>query len=245
VNWIRFTKNSIVKDMMLKKGILICFIGIDGSGKSTHAISIANSLIRDGVRCKYVWTRWFPIILKPLVVLIKTLLFNRNISKKDYVKYKSAKRGYLRKNLAKIWQNMVLSDYFLQVLIKIKLPLALGNVVVCDRYLYDTLVDLAVDSNYSKDELKDMLKPHVMLLFPKPDTVFLLDVPEKVAFKRKSDVPALTYLIDRRKLYLALAEEYPSIEVLNNSGDFDKTNCKIQDEVCRMLKSKLVKRQEK
>jgi len=231
--------------MMPKKGVLICFTGIDGSGKSTHAISVANFLSQDGVKCKYVWTRWIAITLKPIVVLIKALLLKRNISDKNYVKYKSAKRRYLGKSLARIWQNMVLFDHFLRVLVKIKIPLLFGNVLVCDRYLYDTLVDLAVDSGYSKGQSKNMSKLYITLLFPKPDVVFLLDVPEEVALQRKSDIPALTYLIDRRNFYLALAEKYSSIKVLDNSGDFNETQGEIRNEVCRILSLKFVKREKR
>ena len=221
--------------MIPKKGVLICFTGIDGSGKSTHAISVANFLSQDNVKCKYVWTRWIATSLKPIVVLIKKWLSKRKISDKNYIEYKSAKRRYLRKSLARIWQNIVLFDYFLRVLVKIEIPLLFGNVLVCDRYLYDTLVDLAVDSSYSKGQSKNMLNMYITLLFPKPDVVFLLDVPEEVALKRKGDIPALTYLIDRRNFYLALAEEYPYIKVLDNSGDFNETQGKIRNEVCKIL----------
>ena len=224
---------------MSKKGILICFTGIDGSGKTTHAISIVNFLSQDDVKCRYVWTRWVPITLKPVVVLVKALLFKRNTararSNKDYFEYRSAKRRYLGKSVGKIWQNMVLFDYCLQVLMKIRIPLVFGNVVVCDRYLYDTLVDFAVDSRYSKGQLKNMLKMRIVSLFPKPDALFLLDVPEEVAFKRKSDVQALTHLLDRREFYLALAEEYSSMKVLDNSGYFNDTQSEIRDEVCKLL----------
>jgi len=226
---------------MPKESTFICFTGIDGSGKTTHAISIVSFLIQKYVKCKYVWTRWVPITLKPVIILTKILLFKRSIaralarSNEDYIEYRSAKRRYLKKSLAKIWQNMVLFDYLLQVLIKIRIPLLFGNVVVCDRYVYDTLVDFAVDSSCSKGKFKNMLKMHVASLFPKPDVLFLLDVPEEVALKRKSDIRALTHLLDRRDFFLALAKEHPSIKVMDNSGDFNNTQRRIRDEVRRIL----------
>ena len=226
---------------MPKEGIFICFTGIDGSGKTTHAISIVSFLIQDYVKCKYVWTRWVPITLKPVIILTKIILFKRSIaralarSNNDYIEYRSAKRRYLKKSLAKIWQNMVLFDYLLQVLIKIRIPLLFGNVVVCDRYVYDTLVDFAVDSGCSKGKFKDMLKMRFVSLFPKPDVLFLLDVPEEVALKRKSDIKALTHLLDRREFYLALGKEYSFIKIMDNSGYFNDTQGKIRDEVYGML----------
>jgi len=226
---------------MFKKGVFICFTGIDGSGKTSHAISIVSFLIQNYVKCKYVWTRWIPITLKPVIILTKILLFKRSTahalarSNEDYIEYRSAKRRYLKKSLARIWQNMVLFDYLLQVLIKIRIPLLFGKVVVCDRYLYDTLVDFAVDSSCSKGKFKNMLKMRVVSLFPKPDVLFLLDVPEEVALKRKRDIKALTHLLDRRVFFLVLAKELHSIEVIDNSGYFNNTQCRIQDEVRRIL----------
>lgn len=226
---------------MPKEGVFICFTGIDGSGKTTHATSIVSFLIQDYVKCKYVWTRWVPITLKPVIILTKLLLFKRSIahalarSNNDYIEYRSAKRRYLKKSLAKIWQNMVLFDYLLQVLIKIRIPLLFGKVVVCDRYVYDTLVDFAVDSGCSKGKFTKILRRRFVPLFPKPDLLFLLDVPEEVALKRKSDIKALTHLLDRREFYLTLGNEYPFVKIIDNSGYFDDTQDKIRDEVHRIL----------
>jgi hypothetical protein len=38
-------------------------------------------------------------------------------------------------------------------------------------------------------------------LVPRPDIVYLMDVPEEIAFRRKNDIPSLAYLSNRRALY--------------------------------------------
>jgi len=220
-------------------GMLICFTGIDGSGKSTHARMLTKYLEKEGHRCRYVWIRWIPVVLKPLVFLIKIILFrNPNVSdNKDYGNYKAAKRGYFKRSfLASLWQNMVLFDYYLQIFVKIRIPLALNNIVVCDRYVYDTLVDFAVDSGYTSKQVKKTLGMRILSIFPKGSPVFLLDVPEEVAFSRKDDIPSLAYLTDRRIFYLVLAKEL-DMAVLDNSCDFDEVQKKIRERSIKALEA--------
>ena len=38
---------------------LICIIGVDGVGKTTHAQKLVGRLESDGVRCKYTWFRFY------------------------------------------------------------------------------------------------------------------------------------------------------------------------------------------
>jgi dTMP kinase len=42
-------------------------------------------------------------------------------------------------------------------------------------------------------------------VIPSPDIVFLIDVPEEIAFSRKDDVPDINYLRERRSTYLKVA----------------------------------------
>ena len=59
--------------------------------------------------------------------------------------------------------------------------------------------------NYSGDQVASLLKRYSRF-FPKPDIVFLLDIPEEIAYERKDDVPSIEYLSDRRSIYLDVAE---------------------------------------
>src|SRR5262249_46557372 len=43
---------------------------------------------------------------------------------------------------------------------------------------------------------------------PKPDVVFLVDTPEEIAMRRKSDIHSIEYLRERRTEYLRMAERY-------------------------------------
>ena len=46
--------------MIMSKGTLICFIGIDGSGKSTISREVYNFFLAKGSKTKYVYGRVVP-----------------------------------------------------------------------------------------------------------------------------------------------------------------------------------------
>ena len=64
--------------------------------------------------------------------------------------------------------------------------------------------------NYSKGITTRELKRYSSL-FPKPDIIFLVDVPAEIAYQRKCDVPSLSYLEERNKIYHSIQGEYGMI----------------------------------
>jgi len=201
-----------------KRGALICFIGIDGSGKTTQAKVLCESLARTGIKTRYVWTRFEPKLIKPLVAMAKGLFFRGKDVFRDYADYVNTKRN-LSKNtiLLTTYQYLLLLDYSLQIFQKVKVPLMRGEVIVCDRYIHDTVADLAVDYGYSDEETQKLLRSYLRL-FPNPDLVFLLDLPEELAYQRKSDVPSIDYLTQRRKIYLNMGKEYNAVALDATKG---------------------------
>ena len=194
---------------MKKRGIFICFTGIDGAGKTTLAMSLTEYLRDRGIKTIYVYNRYVPIILKPIISIGDFLfLHDKNIFK-DYHDYSDSKKDISKKYpfLAKCYQNILLADYFFQIFFKIRLPLLLGKNVVCDRYIYDTIItDLSIDFNYSREDVRKLLCC-MLSFFPTPHITFLIDLPENIAFSRKNDIPSIDYLRDRRYMYLYMGKE--------------------------------------
>lgn len=204
--------------MGYKKGTLICFIGIDGSGKTTQAKALSESLARSGINTGYVWSRFEPKLIKPLVAIAKGLFFRGKDVFRDYAGYVNTKRN-LSKNtvLLATYQYLLLFDYFLQIFQRVKVPLMRGKVIVCDRYIHDTVADLAVDYGYSDEQVQKTLRSYLRL-FPKPDLVFLLDLPEELAYQRKGDVPSIDYLTERRKIYLNIGNDCKVVAIDATKG---------------------------
>ena len=117
----------------LKKGTLICLVGIDGSGKSTQMRMLLDVLNQEGSRFIGVWNRWNPFLIKPIQVFLKTTVFkkkavvNYNLphgSNKKYEAWRDTKRRLFKNRvLSNIWMNLVFLDYAFQVFFKVKIPL--------------------------------------------------------------------------------------------------------------------------
>ena len=112
-------------------------------------------------------------------------------------------------------------------------PMNYIRIVVCDRYVIDLLVDLANNFGYDQKEIIGLCHSWLLALFPKPDLYFLLDLPAEVAFARKEDVP-LSYLRDRRALYLGLAE-FCGAEILDGNVTIGQLKQSIQDKTWAFL----------
>lgn len=211
--------------------MFICFSGIDGAGKSTLARALVAEMGKRGIRSLYVYNRLRLVISKPALWVARVLFLRGKDMFRDYEEYSRARKAVFRKRLlSAAYEQLLLIDYFFQVLFKVAVPLRLGKNIICDRYIYDTVVtDLAVDMNYSHEKIKRVLKLYLRVL-PKPDIVFLVDVPEEVAYGRKQDVPAIDYLKERRQIYLEVGQECGMI-VLDGSKDPASLQSEILNEV--------------
>lgn len=225
--------------MRHKKSILICFTGIDGSGKTTLAKALVAGLETEGFRSRYVYGRLHPVILRPVHMVGKALFLRKKDMYRDYVEYSQAKKGLLENRiLSALYESLVLFEYFFQMTIKVRLPLAIGRDIVCDRYVYDTIVtDLAVDLKYPRWRISKALRRYLWL-FPRPNLVFLVDVPEEIANRRKDDVPSVKYLEERRRLYLEAGQEHGMI-ILDGSKSADEVKDAAQKVAVEYMKTRV------
>lgn len=218
-----------------KRGFLICFTGIDGSGKTTLAKTLVEAMTKRGIKVKYVYGRYDDIMVKPFITVGRALFLKGKDASVDYADYSRAKRkAYQNRLFSAGYQYLLLFDYLFQLLVKVSFPLMLGRNIICDRYIYDTVVtDLAVDLGYSDEKLRSILRIYSGLL-PKPDLVFLVDAPEEIAFQRKGDICSVEYLKERRKIYAELGEEY-KMSILDSSRSLSELEATIGEKVLDYL----------
>ena len=211
------------------RSIFICFTGIDGAGKTTLSKRLSKTMADYGIKNKYVYNRIAPFLLKPLISLGRVFLRHGKDMPGNYDEFaKSKKRLFRNRLISSAYQYALLMEYLFQAFFKVKLPLMLGRNIVCDRYIYDTIItDLAADLHYSKKQVDNLLEKYFRIL-PEPDLVFLIDVPEEIAFQRKNDTPSVGYLKERREFYLHLGENNKVI-ILDGSKDPAELECIIWD----------------
>lgn len=203
---------------MNRKTHFVCFTGIDGSGKSTLARLLILTLRQNGIESKYLYSRYRPLLSTPFLFLARHVFLRGESPTKDYDRYVTARESASSSRIASLaYEYILLFDYIFQVLAKVQLSLMRGQNIVCDRYVYDTIINDMLDSSYSADKVERLLE-RLFLILPKPDVAFLVDVPEEIAFNRKNDVPSIKFLTRRRPLFLSIAKSQNLI-ILDGSKD--------------------------
>lgn len=205
----------------MRKGFIICFLGVDGSGKTTHAKFLKQYLTELGYSCVYIWGAFRPFFSYFFFGFTRLLNYWRFTKKEAYTDPLEYAPKHIAANFSKLWQFLILIDYQLKALIFIRLPLLLGKVVICDRYLYDILMELKISS---------LLSPKFALLLLKtmpPSTIiFLLDVPEDLASHRRNF--SNTFFSNRRSILLSFAKKHrfeiidTSMKMLENQKEIRK-----------------------
>lgn len=62
----------------MKTNLFICIIGIDGSGKTTLAKEISESYSKKGILLSYVYNRYLPLLMKPIILFGKKTVLKKN-----------------------------------------------------------------------------------------------------------------------------------------------------------------------
>jgi dTMP kinase len=196
---------------MIKKNNLIVLTGIDGSGKTTQAHLLVDSLSHYGINVSYVWGRWEPFFLRPLIKRWRNRTAGIKKRKEtDINAIKERKKAILNNTFLRwLWLMSFFIDYGLQIFLKVRIRLFKGKLIVSDRIFYDSVIDQAINLGKRKDRLLNGLESFwFKIIFPEPSLVIYIDCPGDIAYKRKNDAPDIEYLEDRRRLYLQLADRY-------------------------------------
>ena len=197
------------------RGMLICLTGIDGSGKSTQAEKLVAHLRMAGYPARYVWAGRKSSFTRPFVQLGKARMHAparpataSAETNAPYRAYMHAMQRVFKQQLARAaWQQLTLAEHIIQIWKHVSMPLARGEIVVCDRYLYDTLVSQAVLFGTTSAQFARVSHDSVLRLVPRPTIGFWLDVPPEIALRRKADIYDREHVEARQPLYAHLAQE--------------------------------------
>ena len=166
--------------------MLISISGIDGSGKSTYAEHLCDILNLCEIRTRTVWSRiGSSSFLKPFSKIAKIFYyFKKRKGFSDYSE-NAGEAEMRRKDLFEkspvfrwVGISLLLIEMLWHYSYKVALPLVFKNVVICDRYVYDSLVDIktryGINSNSREGRF---FKEILTTLTPKADIAFVLNIP--------------------------------------------------------------------
>ena len=127
-------------------------IGPDGAGKTTIARVIAARLAEDGIRTRIAWMRSPRIVTLGVLGILRLSRLAKTVRLGDHDDVHTDLSGHPFLFHLLAWS--VTFDYFLGYLGKVALPkLLLRRTVICDRFVWDAIVDLELASGFGEDLL--------------------------------------------------------------------------------------------
>jgi thymidylate kinase len=179
---------------------IISLTGLDGSGKTAHCRQLVTDFVGHDLRCKYLWLRQSNFISLPVLALCRLLKFTYR-EKLPNGSFVSSHR-FGRQPLRTLWPWLRLFDSFCSMALNVWPRTFFGTTVICDRCTFDVLVDVMVETRRSS--LENELAGRLLIALTPVESTFLLDIDEAEAMKRKTDIPSIDYLSERRALYCRL-----------------------------------------
>ncbi len=202
---------------------LIVFSGMDGTGKSTHARALVDELRLRGIRTVYRRLR-FPFVSSVLLLLYARLrrwsyeirASNSTIRVHDFAQSPLLRTLYpLTAHL-----DLLLATWFL-----IRLPMALGWMVVCDRFVTDSLIDVA--SSCGRDIVPGSVLARLnQALLPRGTMTFLLTASVETVAERRAESSFDPTFLWRWEQYQRAAAEN-SVLVVDSEDGFEVVHGRI------------------
>jgi len=206
---------------MSKKPMLICITGIDGVGKTTHVNLILEHLRNKGTKCEYKWLRFHHLISLPLLAFCRLAGYTR-VSTLGGTQKCSYHEFHRSKLISVVYPWILLMDTLLFTTVKVYIPMFFGTTIVCDRFVYDTLIDLAVATRdhevYNKSVGKLFLK-----LIPANARFIMLNLDKATVLSRREELMDDVTFDDRYELYRSFSDEF-DMRVVDNGGAVEDVN---------------------
>ena len=181
----------------IRPTIVISFMGVDGSGKSTLIYKLSKKLSKKFKKIKY-------LHLRPYLFLTNKSTVNNNPHNQ-----KPQKSQFESLITIFIWLFMYI---FFFINLKKK-----NQLIIFDRYAHDLLIDrIRYRFNLSKK-----LTKYILNLFPEPNLWIVLKAPIKLIEKRKKELPT-SELKRQMKEYINFAKTKKNTLIIDTSKNIIK-----------------------
>lgn len=192
------------------KSKMICFMGLDGSGKSTSIEHVYQHLKSSGYRVEIVRAAYVIKYMRFVLRLGKKILMKKDSDpfSGDYKSYLQKMRKQSRKKgVYSIFSALTTVEFKLQIFFLITLKRFLGITLLVDRYVYDNVVTYAANLGLGEEYIKNTMNSKWKRA-PKPDKLIYIKTPVDICCSRKDDIPDPLYLEIREPLYNIVADLY-------------------------------------
>ncbi|HMT18499.1 MAG TPA: hypothetical protein PKD15_00520 [Candidatus Saccharibacteria bacterium] len=201
-----------------RKGLLVAFVGIDGSGKSSAVSTLsASDFLKTsfGVKEAYFGNKnfWIPGIEKGRAKDKKLTSFK------------------------KLLMGIGMIDIKLRIIPALWAKYR-GSLVLCDRYFYDSMITDPTKKYISSPLLRSILNPIITWMPSTPNITFYMRVSPKIAYARKQDYP-LDKVEEACSAYDKLMLNRPEVIVIDANKSFEDVAMQIRHELIGYIQENL------
>lgn len=209
---------------MKSRPVLICLDGVDGVGKSTQAELLLEKLKENGYKSKYVWMRFHHLFSLPLLACARLAGLSevKSLDSETKVGYHYFYRSKL---VSALYPALQFIDILIYTTANIYLSMFFGTSIVCDRFIYGTLVDL-MSSTRNFNLCDERMGKLFLKLIPKNSKVIMLSASENILRGRKAEVEGDETLKLKISLYDKLAHKL-DISAINSENSVEDVHLEI------------------
>lgn len=167
---------------LFRKGRAIVFSGLDCAGKSTQINLLMASLVAAGRKPIYLWVRGG---YTPIFSIAKRILRFFSKGRGFPPPGTSAKRKQIFRNpwVRILWLQLAIADIILVYGVYLRVSTWLGKDVVCDRFVWDTVIDFRL--NFPDEAFEGWFSWKLLMwVIPCPSVTFLLLIPVSESLRR-------------------------------------------------------------
>lgn len=193
----------------------IVISGIDGCGKTTLIRGLRNRLEREGLTTRYEWLRYNHRLVRPVHGWSRLVGLSRRYRTGDQSIWRH--EFYRSRLFCSFYILLTWLDVWLgRLILAARLSSRNVDIVVCDRWVQDILVDLAVDTR-RRDLLAGTWHSRFKRILPPGARQYLIVRDSASVVSARPDVLQDASHSFRQKLY-GRVEKSPDVVVVRNDG---------------------------
>src|SRR5213596_1618199 len=189
-----------------RPGSIYAIVGPDGAGKTTIALDMVSRLLRRGIRTRISRMRSPRIVTLAVIGILRLARLAKTVRLGGHDDVHIDLRGH--PVLLHLYAWSITFDYFLGYFGKVTVPRRfLRRAIICDRFAWDTLVDLGLTSGLDEGFLEFPQGRILLDLAKKHGGVLVIASPEELL--RRRPILSLDPRLPRRlRLYAELAARF-------------------------------------
>jgi thymidylate kinase len=164
----------------MNNNLIICFLGMDGSGKSTLSTYLYGELLKRDYSVSHKW--WLEGEDSFVRKFIRKIGKNSDINSSKTIEGKSSQKNIYQR----VYTWIVLLDYLRFGFITVTLPnlLKKNQIMIFDRYYYDVIFALSKEFNFSSKQKSRLFKIFSNIIL-EPDLIYYIEVTPEISYSRK------------------------------------------------------------